>query len=301
MAMTRYLRYASAAGLAGLGLAAALALSGADRPAAQPAVIAGAAPTGTAGASWFDARMNGRLSGAEPGKAAQPDDAAFASGGAVYGRNGRVIDFGGQTVAQYIAPRLAAARMGDMQAAYAVYQAISVCAAIDEQVADYQEPSELAQFQRERQEQQRLCATISPAQVRERMQFLSSAARAGSRDAQIDFYMEGPYGKPLQEIEDGGDPLVTQWQADALTFLKSAASQCDQFALGLLSNAYDVGDLAQRTPALAVAYGVAAAAARHVPLSREQVLRRFGNQVSNSELDDGMQQGERIARESCKP
>ncbi|MES2113793.1 MAG: hypothetical protein V4578_01510 [Pseudomonadota bacterium] len=293
--MKRNLRYATAAGLAGLGLAAALALSGAGQPPAQPAFIAAAAPPAATATHWFDGRIN--IGG--PDQSAR-DGAPDASAAAVYGRHGRAIDFGGLTVAQYIAPRIAAARMGDMKAAYAVYQAIAVCAALDEAAADYQEPSQLAQFQREREEQQRLCATISPAQVQERMQFLSSAARAGIRDAQIDFYMEGPGGKPVQQNDGASDPLLAQWQADALTFLKSAGAQCDPFALGLLSNAYDAGDLAARTPRLAVAYGVAAAAARHVGLNRQQLLNRFGDQVSDAELDEGMRLGAQLAQESCK-
>lgn len=293
--MKRTLRYATAAGLAGLGLAAALALSGAGQPAPQPAFIAAAAPPAATGPRWFDARIN-----AGGPDQALPDGAPDASSGAVYGRHGRPIDFGGQTVAQYIAPRIAAARMGDMKAAYAVYQAIAVCAAIDEAVADYQEPSQLAQFEHEREEQQRLCATISPAQVQERMQFLSGAARAGIRDAQIDFYMEGPGGKPVQQNGGASDPLLAQWQSDALSFLKSAGAQCDPFALGLLSNAYDAGDLAMRTPRLAVAYGVAAAAARHVGLNRQQLLNRFGDQVSDAELDEGMRLGAQLAQESCR-
>lgn len=288
--MTRHLRYSIAATMAALGLAAALAPVCGDRSTAARRGIAGAAPRASAGATWFDARL-----GSSPAGPAALDNAASAASAAVYGRNGRAIDLGGQTVAQYIAPRIASARMGDMRAAYEVYQAFSICAAIDEPAADYEDPAQLEQFQRERGEQQRLCASISPAQVQERMRFLTSAARAGIRDAQIDFYMEGPYGKSLQEIDMGSDPLATQWRTNALDFLKSAASQCDQFALGLLSNAYDAGEVVERSPALAVAYGMAAAAARHVTLSREQLLKRFGDQVSGAELDEGVLLGTQMA------
>jgi hypothetical protein len=55
-------------------------------------------------------------------------------------------------------------------------------------------------------------------------------ADAGSRDAQVDFYMEGPGGKPV-DLEARADDLeVQQWKQQAISYLRQAGAQCDQFA-----------------------------------------------------------------------
>jgi hypothetical protein len=216
----------------------------------------------------------------------------------IYGRNGRPVDFGGKDAASYIDERAAAARTGDLHAAYQVYQAASACAAAEDPLPEFLDPQEGETAARERAHVRALCARVSPAQLQERMRFLTRAADAGERAAQVDFFMEGPNGKPLAEA-DASDPQVQQWQQQALAYLKGAGAQCDQFALGLLSNAYDAGQLGARDPALAMAYQIASNAARNKPLSEQQLRQRWGEELTPGDFDSARSRGAQIAGASC--
>ncbi|MDC8756015.1 hypothetical protein [Janthinobacterium fluminis] len=218
----------------------------------------------------------------------------------VLGRNGRAVDFGGLSAAQFIAKWSAAARAGNAEAAYQIYQAESVCANNDEPLADYENDSERAAFLRERASAQKICAGVSPAQVQERLHFLALAARAGVTAAQIDFFTEGPYGRSLHPGSNGADPLVQQWNKDALANLQAAAAGGEPFALALLADVYNNGQLLPRNAKMALAYTVADATARHVAWSQTQLRRRFGTQISDADFQDALQTGAQMGRECCQ-
>lgn len=278
-------------GAAGLGIWLAALLRAAD--AEVPAAAVQPAPAATlAEPRWFSS---------VPDAAAPNLGHSIAAGkkANVYGRNGRVIELGGLNIAQYIGTRIAAARSGDPKAAYEVYQAESVCAANDDPVAEYADPAELAAFQAERKELAALCAGISPAQVQERLGFLNLAARAGNKAAQIDVYMEGPYGRSVDLAQNPDDPIVRQWKADALAYLKQAGDQCDHFALALLSTVYDAGQLTGRDMRSAMAYSIAAAIPRQKPLTQAQLRDRFGEDLSAEEFAGALALGEQLGRQAC--
>lgn len=257
---------------------------------------AGAGPARAASAlaepRWFAALPDGGAHKPGPGLAG-------SNKAPVYGRNGRVVELGGLTIAQYIGKHIAAARSGDARAAYDVYQAVSVCAANDDPVAEYADPAELAAFQAERKQLATLCAGISPAQVQERLGFLNQAARAGNKAAQIDIYMEGPYGRSMDLDQNPDDPIVRQWKEDALANLKQAGKQCDHFALALLSTVYDAGQLTTRDMRSAMAYSIAAAIPRQKPLTQEQLRERFGEELSAEEFSGALALGEQLGKEAC--
>ncbi|WP_036169141.1 hypothetical protein [Massilia sp. 9096] len=242
---------------------------------------------------WLDPGM--LRAGADP---AERSDFVTAPAVPIYGRNGRAIDFGGKDAAAYIDERAAAARTGDLHAAYQVYQAASACAAAEDPLPEFLDPQEGETAVRERAHVRALCARVSPAQLQERMRFLTRAADAGERAAQVDFFMEGPNGKPLAEA-DTSDPQVQQWQQQALAYLKGAGAQCDQFALGLLSNAYDAGQLGARDPALAMAYQIASNAARNKPLTEQQLRQRWGEELAPADFDSARAEGAQITGASC--
>lgn len=284
-------------------LAAAIgAVIGAGRalrpgPATPPAAVAQAQaapiqPQARApGTHWFDASMLGAAPGAS---------AAAAPVFAIYGRNGRPVDFGGKDAYDYIDARAAAARTGDLRAAYEVYQAASACAASEEPLPDFLDPAEGQAAARERARVRALCARVSPAQLQEGMRFLARAADAGDRKAEVDFFMEGPNGKPLAGA-DPADPEVQQWRRQALGYLQQAGAGCDSYALGLLSNAYDAGQLGAHDAGMAMAYAIAAAAARKHPLSEQQLHNLFGETLAPADFEAARQQGARIAAASCPP
>lgn len=282
-------------------LAAAVGAGLALRPRPETLPVAAAPPqaapvqpqAGAPATHWFDASMLGAGAGAGRPSAAAP---AFA----IYGRNGRPIDFGGKDAYDYIDERAAAARTGDLRAAYQVYQAASACAASEEPLPEFLDPAEGRVATRERARVRALCARVSPAQLQEGMRFLARAADAADRKAEVDFFMEGPNGKPLTGA-DPADPGVQQWRQQALAYLKQAGGQCDSYALGLLSNAYDAGQLGAPDAGMAMAYAIAAGAARKHPLSDQQLRNLYGETLAPADFEAARQQGARIAAASCPP
>lgn len=281
-----------ALGAAALGvwLAAGLRAPDAGIPAPAAALPAPAAPL--AEPRWFASLPDTGAGNPGPGMLTEKK-------APVYGRNGRIVDLGGLSIAQYVGKRIVAARSGDAKAAYDVYQAESVCAANDDPVADYADPAELAAFQAERKELAALCAGISPAQVQERLGFLNMAARAGNKAAQIDVYMEGPYGRSVDLAQNPDDPIVKQWKDDALAYLKQAGDQCDHFALALLSTVYDAGQLTARDMRTSMAYSIAAAIPRQKPLTQDQLRERFGDEMSSDEFTSALALGEQLGKQAC--
>jgi hypothetical protein len=234
-----------------------------------------------------------------PASAPARADFVAAPRSPLYGRNGRAVDLHGEDVATYIARRNAAARTGDMRAAYEIYQAASVCAAAADPLPEFAVAADRAQAEAERRHVQTLCAGVSAVQLQERMAFLVRAADAGNRDARIDFFMEGPMGRPADLDAQADDPQVRAWKQQALGYLQQAGTQCDHFALSLLANAYDLGQMVPRDPRMTMAYAIAAAAARHVALTEEQLRARFGDEVTGADFAAALQAGSALAREDC--
>ena len=278
---------------AGAGLAAVLTLRPGAAPELPAAAPAPAPRTAQAQGSWMDPRMLATQA------SAPKDDFVAAPAQVFYGRNGRPVDFGGQDAATYIAERAARARTGDLKAAYEAYQAASGCAAADDPLPEFFSEDELKETRRERERMHKLCANVSPAQLQERMRFLGQLADAGQREAMIDFYMEGPGGKPVDLGARADDPEVQQWKQQAVAYLRQAGAQCDQFALGLLSNAYDAGQIVARDPAASMTYAIASNAARHRPLTEQQLRERFGEELAPGAFTAALQAGSQLAAASC--
>lgn len=268
-----------------------------EEPAATPAPAS--APTATAQAvpaapPGQQRSMSSALTLASTGSALT---APLAD--AVYGRNGRIVELGGKNVADYIAARMGAARSGDVKASYEAYQAASICAANDDPVADYHDPAERAQFLRARERTVALCAGMSAAQVQERMGFLAAAARAGHLGAQVDFYMEGPYGRAVDIDQNPDDPIIQQWKTDALTHLERAGSTCDHFSLATLSTVYDAGQLTARDMGTSMAYSIAADVPRKKVQTEEQLRARFGEELSAEQFASARALGAQLAHAAC--
>jgi hypothetical protein len=278
---------------AAAGLAAVLVL----RPGSEAGVPAApAAPALTdvpAKAGWMDPRMLATRASAPAA------DFVVAPAQVFYARNGRPVDFGGKDAAVYIAERAARARTGDLKAAYEAYQAASGCAAAEDPLPEFFSEAERQAAERERARMRKLCANVTPAQLQERMRFLGQLADGGNRDAQVDFYMEGPGGKPVDLEARADDPEVRQWKQQAIAFLQQAGAQCDQFALGLLSNAYDAGQIVARDPASSMMYAIASNSARHRPLTEQQLRERFGEDLAPAAFDAALQAGAKLAASSC--
>ena len=256
-------------------------------PAPVPAAVAAARP---AARQWLAAPAT------VPSARA---DFVTAPAAPLYGRNGRAVDLHGLDVATYIARRNAAARTGDLRAAYDIYQATSICAAAADPLPDFADAADRVQADAERARVRTLCAGVSAVQLQERMAFLAQAAQAGNRDARIDFFMEGPQGRPLAADAPADDPQLQAWKGQALGYLQQAGAQCDHFALSLLANAYDLGQLVPRDVRMTMAYAIASAAARHVTLSEQQLRARFGEELTDADFAAARQAGAQLARQDC--
>jgi TPR repeat protein len=267
--------------------------------------VAGCVLAGVYRAAPGPDRVSGPGAQAQDRSVAQAGASAYSSptapavsAPALIGSSGRIIDLGGQTVAQYVARYASAARLGDPEAAYQVYLAESLCAVNpvqrdagpDERNAS-PAPTDTA----------RLCAGVTPAEVQERLRFLALAARTGRADAQIDFYLEGPNGTgaipPAGTTPD--DPELRRWKDDALNHLQAAAGQCDPLAAGLLATNYQSGQFNARDPAQAIAFNLLAAATGNGKWSRERLQARFGAHMTPEAFDAAYADGLRNARASC--
>ena len=279
-----------------LACAGVLALLAAWRNGPGPAPAAAPAPAAPPPAApaprWLEMRPASMPAGPQAFMA-PPAAAPF------YGRSGRPVDFGGKEAAGYIAARAAAARRGDARAAYDAYAAASACATLDDPLPEFLDAREGAAAARERTRLRGLCAGVTPAQVQERMRFLAQAADAGNRDAMVDFYMEGPGGRAPSMADAAADPAVQAWRAQALGYLRQAGGTCDHFALGLLSTAYDTGQLAPRDMGTSMAYAIAAAHARHVPLTEDQLRARFGDDLAPDAFAAALRTGAALAQSAC--
>jgi len=218
----------------------------------------------------------------------------------VYARSGREVDLGGLTVLAYIAKWNSLARAGDKDAAYQVYLATAVCASNDEPAPAFNNAAGLQQFLAQREKLLALCQGVNAAQLQERLSFLAQAARAGKVEAQIDYFMEGPYGRDTDLAKSADDPVVQQWKTEAVTELKSAAGQGEPFALALLAQVYDAGELLPRDAKLSLAYKVAEADARNSTLPEEQLRRNAGAQMSDADFASALQTGRQMAAACCK-
>jgi hypothetical protein len=156
---------------------------------------------------------------------------------------------------------VATARQGDRRAAYAAYLLLSACV-------------------------ETACPGVPLSLVNERLRFLADAARAGVAGAQIDFYLEGPGAQQATE----GDALQA-WRQQALDGLKSAAAQCESFAMGQLATLFDTGELAARDATAAVAYAVADGQLRRRPPSDASLRDRLAEPISDAALAAARQQG----------
>jgi hypothetical protein len=203
---------------------------------------------------------------------------------ALFGMNGRVVDLQGLGVAALLDARLPAARQGDAQAAYAVYQALALCATLDEAGAGAGVEQAAVQAR---------CTGVSLRQRQERQQWLNQAAAAGLVDAQVDFYVDGRRSQGAAVPEDPA------WKAEALTHLQHAATACDLYALGQLATLNGSGELAPPHAGEAVRYAVAASLARGQAPSAERLREDFAPDLGEANFLAAWASGQELARTAC--
>ncbi|MGI9024499.1 MAG: hypothetical protein ACR2GP_02780, partial [Burkholderiaceae bacterium] len=198
-----------------------------------------------------------------------------------------------------------AARTGDTRAAYRVYQAEAYCARTEENERLLRGPSipredearaSIAAWARSLRN---LCDGVSPAEVDERLHFLLVAAQSGIADAQIDFFIEGPYGKPYELRAEDPDPNVIAWKARAVDFLKQAAMQNNRDALEFLSLAYFNGVVVPQDFETSLTYDIALARANHKDPDLALLATQLIKQLPESSVARARTAGEALYRQCC--
>lgn len=205
-----------------------------------------------------------------------------------------------------------AARTGDTRAAYRVYQAEALCARADEDERLVRESERVLRVPSSPRDDEakasiaagartlrNLCDAVSPAEVDERLHFLLVAAQSGLADAQIDFYFEGPYGKPYELSAEDPDPNVIAWKARAIDFLKQAAMQNNRDALEFLSLAYFNGVVVPQDFETALTYDIALARANHKDPELALLATQLIRQLPESSVARARTAGEALYRQCC--
>ncbi len=205
-----------------------------------------------------------------------------------------------------------AARTGDTRAAYRVYQAEALCARADENERLVRENERLLRGPSSPRDDEarasiaawarslrNLCDAVSPAEVDERLHFLLVAAQSGIANAQVDFYIEGPYGKPYELRAEDPDPNVIAWKARAIDFLKQAAMQDNRDALEILSLAYFNGVVVPQDFETSLTYDIALARANHKDPDLALLATQLIKQLPESSVARARTAGEALYRQCC--
>lgn len=218
---------------------------------------------------------------------------------------GAPVDLGGLTVRAFIDRWSRAARTGDADAAYRVYSAEALCAraAENEQMLRAQSAAP-GDGMRDRIETANetlrpLCSGVSPAEVDERLVFLTQAARSGNADAQLDFYAEGPLGKLSELRTDDRDLNVDTWKSQAIAFLKQAAMQNNRDALEALAVAYFNGVVVPQDFEASLTYEIALARANHKDPDLALLVTQLVDRLPEPVVARARNAGEALYRQCC--
>lgn len=103
-----------------------------------------------------------------------------------------------------------------------------------------------------------LCAGMTEAIKRSRLDHLAVAAKADVMGADTAFLQEGPFGDPSALASRPDDPLVREWKQQAVAYLTNNAAGADVGSLTTLEFQYSVGsDAIAKDPAQALTYAMA--------------------------------------------
>jgi hypothetical protein len=263
--------------------AALLHRNGAESPRPEPRQAPATTLALPAAAATYESR-------AQPAVVIPPRAELFSASGAP-------VDLDGLTVRGFIDRWSRAARIGDADAAYRVYEAEALCAraAENEQMLRTQSlaPDDGLReaIEASNETLAALCNGVSPAEIAERLVFLTQAARSGNAHAQLDFYAEGPSGRLYEWRADERDPNVGTWKSQAIAFLKQAAMQNNRDALEALAVAYFNGVVVPQDFETSLTYEIALARASHkdpeLALLATQLIERLPESVVARARDAG--------------
>lgn len=139
-----------------------------------------------------------------------------------------------QSLSAHVASLLAS---HDPHAAYAAYMLVSSCAWFnrrhDLEVHDVKPGTTRALNADERRNMTRMCGAMTERERLARLDYLTTAVKAGVPGAAWMYAAEGPFGDPSALTTRPDDPLVREWKATAGSQLDAAAETGDATALML--------------------------------------------------------------------
>lgn len=217
--------------------------------------------------------------------------------------NGRRLDLGGSGVAAFLERIAPLARRGDAIAAYQVYQAEAICAAMEREAdgiraARVQDVDAMAKWREGAAATIEACAGVSPAQVQERFGFLEQAIRAGIRDAMSDFRTEGPLGVDPSTLEPNDWRLIA-WRRAVGSQLEVLAGQGDRSAWIALAGDYQTGRTVDKDFRAAVKYRTSVVATGRQP-DRDPAtvgsIKDMARTMQPEEVQEAIVQGRALAK-----
>lgn len=216
------------------------------------------------------------------------------------------VDLDGLSVRAFIDRWSPAARTGDANAAYRLYEAEALCArasrnerALRNGDAPTEGSAERKAIEADTTTLEAVCAGTSPAEADERLQFLTQAARSGNANAQIDYFIEGPYGRPYDVQAEERDPNVVAWKVQAIEFLKQAAMQNNRDALEYLAMAYFKGIVVPEDLETSLTYEIALARASNKDPNLALLATQLVKQLPEASVTRARVKGEALYRQCC--
>lgn len=209
--------------------------------------------------------------------------------------DGSYVDLKGLTVSQYVKTLYSAANNGDKKAAFNIYSAESVCARIPQMQRDLSAlPTNTEQhtiaLEQDRINAAKAICTDFSISSKERLDYLTIAAKGGVALAQISFGLEPPEGV---DVLDRTDPRANQWVKEAGEYLVQAAMQGNTVALQSASTFYESGTLVPKDIPLALSYELASMAilraegknaAPNLENLSSPVITRLSNQLTPDQV-----------------
>ena len=101
------------------------------------------------------------------------------------------------------------------------------------------------------------CVGVTQQQLKDGYENMKISTDANLRGAAHDFLCAGPLGDPQMLLQRPDDPLVIEWKAKALDYLRKAAESGDRLAMGDLSLIYRDSDMVAADPVESLGYAIA--------------------------------------------
>ena len=221
--------------------------------------------------------------------------------------NGAPVFLNRLLVKDYVASRYEQAKKGDAQAAFEIYRAETLCAHIPDQqnAVALLEPggknnAAVDALKSTINSEKAVCVGFADEQsAKERIEYLTQAAKGKMPDAEVAFFMEGPNGQLHDFSQPDDNPDIASWKKTAVGFLTDAAEQGNSLAMSMLSKAYQDGEVVSRDLQQSLTYAVANALVRNLDPGSQTTVNALSKQLTSDQVRQAITAGTDIANRCC--